>query len=216
MATVNLANFFSGAALAIANAQNHPDIAAALDSLGYDAATLQEGQARLDTALNLHTTQIKEYGEQHAATQIFNQTFAQADKNYSNLRRLAKIAFKGDAQRQTTLRLNDRKPKAFNPWHQQARSFYAALLTDSEAQTRLARYKITLATIQAGQSQVEQVFALNSRQQQEKGKAQNATQQRDQAIKSLSEWLSDFKTVARIALADRPQLLEALNLGVIP
>ncbi len=112
--------------------------------------------------------------------------------------------------------MNERKAKAFNPWYDQARHFYTALLADAEAQTKLARYKITLEVLQAAQSQVEQAFALNSAQEQEKGEAQDTTQRRDVAVEALDEWLDEFKVIARIALEDSRQLLEALNLGAIP
>ena len=215
MSTINtsFSDFFTEAAMVLTNAREHPEIAAALDAFGYDAATLQAGQALLDTARDLYDAQIKEYGEQHAATQAFLDASGRADKAYAAHRRLAKIAFKGDAQRQTDLHLNDRKPRPFNSWYQQARHFYTALLADTEAQTQLARYKVTLEALQTALSDVEQAFTLKSSQEQEKGEAQEATQQRDAAIDALDEWLSDFKVVARIALEDTPQLLEALNLA---
>lgn len=53
-------------------------------------------------------------------TQAFVAASQQADKIYAAHRRLAKIAFKGDAQRQTDLHINDRKPKAYAPWYEQA------------------------------------------------------------------------------------------------
>lgn len=217
MTTINFAlpDFFANAALIFDNSQSTPHIAAALDAFGYDAATMEEGQVLFETARSLYDAQIREYGEQHAATQAFNEAVAQADKSYAALRRLAKVAFKGDAQRQTDLRLNERKPQVFSPWYEQARHFYTALLSDTEAQSQLTRFRITPEALQAGQAQVEQAFALNSAQEQEKGEAQEATQQRNTAIEALAEWLNDFKVVARIALEDSPQLLESLNLGAI-
>ena len=212
----SFSNFFAGAELILNNAQQHPDIAAALEVFGYDAATLQEGQDLLIAARSRYDAQIREYGEQHAATQAFKEATKQADKTYSTHRRLAKIAFKQDPQRQTDLRLNDRKPSAFNPWYEQARHFYTALLADTDAQTRLARYRITLDVLQTAQGEVTQAFALNSSQEREKGEAQSATQDRDGAVEALDEWLSEFKAIARIALDETPQLLEALNLGAIP
>ena len=217
MSTINtsFSNFFTEAATVLANSQEHSEIAAALDAFGYDAIVLQEGQALLDTARNLYDAQIKEYGEQHAATQAFVEASRQADKAYAAHRRLAKIAFKNDVQRKTDLHLNDRKPQAFKPWYEQARHFYTALLADTEAQTQLARYKITLEALQEAQAQVEQTLNLNNVQEQEKGEAQEATQQRNASIEALDEWLSDFRVVARIALEDTPQLLEALNLRTV-
>lgn len=211
-----LPNFFTGAATILSNAQGQPQIAAALDAFGYDAAALQAGQTLFDAARSLYDAQIKEYGEQHAATQALNEAVTSADKAYAAHRRLAKIAFKTDAQRQTDLHLNDRKPEAHNPWYEQARHFYTAVVADTEAQTQLAKYKITLEALQAAGALVEQTMSLKTAQEKEKGEAQDATQQRNAAISALDEWLADFKVVARIALEDNPQLLEALNLGAIP
>lgn len=109
-----------------------------MDAFGYDAAALAEGQALLDAARGLYDAQIKEYGEQHAATQAFGEATKAADKVYAAHRRLAKIAFKNDSQRKTDLHLNERKPEAFNPWYEQARHFYTALLADTDAQAQLA------------------------------------------------------------------------------
>ena len=213
--TISLSDFFTEATVLLTNALEHPEIAAALEALGFDAAVIQEGMALLEDARSLYDLQIREYGEQHAATQVFAEASRQADKVYATHRRLAKIAFKNDPQRKTDLHLNEIKPRAFSPWYEQARHFYTALLADADAQTQLARYKVTLEAIQAAQTKVEQAFTLKTSQEQEKGEAQEATQKRDAAIAALDEWLSDFKVVARIALEDTPQLLEALGLRTI-
>lgn len=218
MSVINtsMSAFFAGATTILTNVQNQAAIAAALEAFGYDAAAIQEGLALLNTARNLYDVQIREYGEQHAATQAFENACSQADKAYAAHRRLAKIAFKADAQRQTDLHLTNRKPKAYAPWYEQARHFYTAVLADTEAQTQLTQFRVTLEALQAAQAQVEQTMTLKTTQEKEKGEAQDATQQRDAAIAAIEAWLADFKVVARIALADQPQLLEALNLGVIP
>lgn len=213
--STSLSDFFAQANVLLTNAQEHADIAAALDAYGYDAATLAEGQALLDTARGLYDAQIREYGEQHAATQAFVDASEAADKDYGDHRRLAKLAFKSDAQRKTDLHLNERKPQAFNPWYEQARHFYTAILADTEAQTELARYKITPEDLSAAQAQVEQVSTLKNTQEQEKSEAQDATQERNASIEALDEWLGDFRVVARIALEDSPQLMEALKMGTI-
>jgi len=213
--STSLSDFFAEATTLLANAQEHPEISAALDAFGYDAAALAEGQALLDAARGLYDSQIKEYGEQHAATQALVDATKAADKPYAAHRRLAKIAFKSDPQRKTDLHLNERKPEAFNPWYEQARHFYTALLADTEAQTQLARYKITAEDLSAAQAQVEQVSTLKNTQEQEKGEAQEATKKRDSAIEALDDWLGDFRVVARIALEDTPQLIEALKMGTI-
>jgi len=212
----SLSDFFTDAATIVANAQQQPEIAAALDTYGYDTAAIQQGQTLLATARSLYDLQIKEYGEQHGATQAFEAACRQADKTYAAHRKLAKVAFKNDAQRQTNLRLNERKSQVYALWHEQARHFYTALLADPAAQTQLTRYKITPEALQAALALVDQAETLKTAQEKEKGEAQNATVQRDAALLALDDWLADFKVVARLALADTPQLLESLKLGAIP
>ena len=57
---------------------------------------------------------------------------------------------------------------------------------------------------------LEQVAELNSVREREKVEAQQATKDRDAALSALRAWLSEFRAVAKIALADTPQQLEAL------
>lgn len=218
MSVINtsMSAFFAGAETMLTNAREQPEIAALLENYGYGAIEIQEGQTLLNTARSLYDAQIQEYGEQHAATQAFAEATKRADKVYSAHRKLAKIAFKNDTQRQTDLKLNDRKPNAYAAWYEQARHFYETLLSDTEAQAELSKYNISGDALQAAQEQVEQTRDLKSEQEKERGEAQEATKQRDAALEALEEWLSDFKVVARIALQDAPQLLEALGLGAIP
>jgi hypothetical protein len=59
---------------------------------------------------------------------------------------------------------------------------------------------------------VEEVENLHIKQLSEKSAAQQATQKRDEAFDELCDWYSDFRGIARIALYDDPQLLEALGI----
>lgn len=44
-----------------------------------------------------------------------------------------------------------------------------------------------------------------------KGEAQNATQVKNAAFKKLDAWMREFYAVAKVALYDTPQLMEALG-----
>jgi hypothetical protein len=56
--------------------------------------------------------------------------------------------------------------------------------------------------------EVESLWAIY---QKEIGDAQNFTKIKDSAIAKMNTWMYEFYTVARLALKDQPQLLEALG-----
>lgn len=94
----------------------------------------------------------------------------------------------------------------------QARQFYLNALADATVSEKMADYGITQAKLENGKALLDQAEAANAAQKKEKGEAQQATQERDKAMDSLEEWLSDFIVIARIALEDKPQLLEKLGI----
>ena len=46
------------------------------------------------------------------------------------------------------------------------------------------------------------------------GIAQNQTQKKDEAIKKIDDWMSDFIKIARVAFDDNKQMLEQLGIVV--
>ena len=61
---------------------------------------------------------------------------------------------------------------------------------------------------------VNQVVKAQAIQLKEMGEAQSATLAKDQAMKALDEWVSGLRAVARIAITDEPQHLEALGIMI--
>ena len=94
----------------------------------------------------------------------------------------------------------------------QARQFYLNALEDTTVLEKMAGFGITQAKLENGKTLLEQAEAANAAQKKEKGEAQQATQERDQTMDNLEEWLSDFIVIARIALEEKPQLLEKLGI----
>ena len=72
----------------------------------------------------------------------------------------------------------------------------------------------TEAILTTALQEIDQIYELQETINREQGDAQNATQVRDMKFEELIDWLSDYETVARIALADQPQLLEKLGIVV--
>jgi len=213
---MNIDEFLSWAQVVLDNARNVPEIAEAVARYGYDEPRMQEGVDMLAENRQLQADQVREYGEQYLATEALHAAWRQADKTYSTHRELVRLAFRSSPNMQAKLGLGEAKKRSLSGWLGQATVFYTNLLSDANALAELARYNLTLEALQAGQAEVGQVAQLNAAQEKEKYEAQQATKDRDAALDALNDWLVEFCGVAKIALADQPQQLEALQIAVVP
>ncbi len=94
---------------------------------------------------------------------------------------------------------------------QEIKTFYEQAQSHSEAQPLLEKFKINKAAVDAQVAQIQQVETLRAAYEKEKGESQDATQQKNKAFATLSDWVREFYAVAQIALDDRPQLLESIG-----
>lgn len=210
----NIDSYLQQVRLAIQNGQS-PDIAAALAVYGYDAAKTSAGTPLLANAEAMQAAQKKEYSEQHAATTALGEAWKAADKTYGIHRKLAKLALRDDPDGQKALMLHEPKAQTLDPWLGQAGVFYKNLLESADLLAAMAVYNITDLMLTAARDAVVQVAVLNGDQEREKSEAQRATKSRDAALDALDVWYNEFRTLARIALEDDPQRLEALGLGTV-
>lgn len=204
--------FLKQARLAIANAQETPAIAAALAEFGYGAERMQQGQALYDAALTAQQQQQIEYGDQYGATAALQEARDRAQASYMRLVKISRIVTRNDPARQQKLGLNGARRQSLSGWLQQAQQFYVCALGDADFLAGLAEYGMSQEKVTAGRTELDAVVAAQDLQARERGEAQAATQTRDLAFDALREWLSDFITIARIALEEQPQLLESLGI----
>lgn len=201
------------ASLAIDNALTDAEIQAAMSEFGYDAARINAGKSLYDAAAQLHQKQKSEYGEQFAATQELQQKWDEATKTYMKQVKVARVALQSDYGAYLKLGLAGNRKRTLSGWLVQARQFYSNALADADVMAKLALFGMTQAKLEAAQTLVDAVEAANAAQKKEIGEAQQATADRDNALDSLEDWLGDFIAIARIALEEKPQLLE--KMGVV-
>jgi hypothetical protein len=162
----------------------------------------------------LHQKQMKEYGEQFAATDEVSKAREKANAVYMMYVKLARLAFEKDRYVYGSLQLNGRRNESHSGWLRQASTFYNHALEDKNIQTGLALMGITFEKLKAGQKLVKDFEIKLDKQIMESSQAQKATELRDQALDRMNDWMYKFIKVSRIALQDSPQDLEALGLTI--
>ncbi|MFO8010266.1 MAG: hypothetical protein R6U89_05565 [Dehalococcoidia bacterium] len=204
------------AELALENALADPDIQAALAPYGYDEARLQEGKDLFSEGRELAVKQQSEYGQQYGSTESLYNSWEEANKSYMNCLKVARIALRDYTAAEAALMLSGDRKNSFSGWHEQAQTFYGNLLGTPEYLEEMARFGYTQESICAEASLVQAVIEANLEQEARKGLAQDATRSRDDKMDELDQWMSDFKTIAIMALEPDSQTLEKLGFGAIP
>lgn len=200
--------------LRINNSLSDAKVLNAVAPFGYTETKLNEGASLLNAATELVEAQKREYGEVDAAQEAYETQRQQAHKSYMVILAISKIAFKNDVQAISTLDLTGRRATTLSGWLNQTRNFYHAILANETWKAALAAYGQTEEVLTAQLAAVDAVSAASEARKKELGDAQNATQERDEKLEELLDWVSDYEVIARIALMDKPQLLEKLGIVV--
>lgn len=202
------------AQVAIHNALDDVELQDYLAEYGYDREKLEAGRVLYQATVVAQQTQQVKYGDQYNATDTVNRLREEADETYMRYVEVARIALRDRRGVAAKLNLRGRRKKAIAGWIVQVRQFYDNLLSDADLMESMAEFGVTQAKLEAGRAQVDAVEEANRIQDKLRGEAQDATQARDAALEALDRWMSDFIAIARLALKERPQLLEKLGIVV--
>lgn len=195
----------------IENALNYPDILKKLSACGYDRKRLQEGKALNEKAQLLQLAKQERYGARIESTKMLESDTSLTKAIYNEHVALARIVFKNRPGMQEKLQISGRRKYGREEWLAQAIAFYSKTEEIGEA---MAKFGITQEVLTQTGAMVEALFAARQQQMQRIGEAQHATDQRDEALREMDDWMKDFRIAARLALKDTPQLLEVLGIKV--
>lgn len=200
--------------VAFENAQAQSAISATLAEFGYDATTIASGQALLTAATDAYNLNKTEDDETTAAYAAFTNKKDEVAATYSLHRKKAKVLFRKDALTADKLMITGSLSQTYIKWLENVKKFYAVATVDTAIQTKLATLKVSAEDLTAANTAVTELESARATYLREKGESQDATKAKDAAMSQLEDWMVEFYAVARIALEDNPQLLEALGLLV--
>ena len=199
--------------VALENVTAQPEIATIMAEFGYDAALIEDGKQLFTQTRQVYDLNVKEDDETSQAYSNYTEKRKSLEDTYSLHRKKAKVIFRKDLEIMKRLVLDGSVPKSYVRWLEVAKKFYTEVLADTELQTKLSRLKVTVEDLNAANTLISELDTARAEYLREKGESQDSTKQKDATFSNLDDWMSEFYAVARIALEDNIQLLEAL--GVI-
>jgi hypothetical protein len=200
--------------VALENAECQPEIAKIMIEFGYDSNVITQGKELFTITRQAYDMNVKEDDESSLAYSNLTGKRNLLEDTYSLHRKKAKVVFRKDPITMQKLSIDGSIPRAYVRWLETVKKFYSEVLSDNEVQTKLSRLKLTAEDLNAANTLISELEAARSEYLKEKGESQDSTKQKDAAFATLDDWMSEFYAVARIALEDNLQLLEALGVLV--
>ena len=190
--------------------ENDPTAQTQLEAYGFGAAHRQVGQQRLSMLQNLLSERTNREQERWALSQQINAGLKAVRDQLREHARIARFALNDDQTRLHSLKIDK---ITLRTWEcvEQAIFFYQQL-----QQQNIALDKFGLSKKEVQQSLEAATTLLKQKKQRirQKGRAEQGTQQIQQAQAALRDWLVEFRGIARVAYRQQPQLLEMFGMPV--
>ncbi len=210
---VNLDAKLLAAQIAIDNSLSDEEIGGYLNNFGYDQARITVGKVLYEQTRSLQQKQNVDYASQKTVTGDLKVKQTATHKEYMKFVKVSRVCLKDDVAATQKLALNGRRiTNTFAGWYSQVNQFYLNAISDDEVIAKLTGFGVLKEHLEAGKAMLDEVSQVNASQENEKGEAQQATHERNKTAALLSDWMSDFTAIARVALVEKPQLLEKLGI----
>ncbi len=196
---------------AMENVTTMPEIQTRMAGFGYNAPKMKQGKTLIDRVNLLHILKKDKYDERQQIALTLAEDTATCRRQYMEHVKVAREAFRKEPALKRQLQIDRAIPKRLSLWLPMAQSFYTKL---AEVHSQMTRYAITVEEISQARMMVASIQGQREGKLAKKGEAENTTHQRDLAQKEMRAWMKDFYSVARVALKDSPQLLEAIGIAV--
>ncbi len=203
-------NLEEAALLAITNTENNPERQQQLAMFGFGPARFNTGKALLKTFSQKQEAQTRCQDEQWALSQQLNASLLAVSDQFREHVLVVQASFRHDAELLHALRIDRLAARRWARVRQMI-YFYRQL---KDRGVSLANYKVSDKELQQAYTNATQLLQLKQERADKKSLAEQCTQDKMQVQKELRQWVSDFRTTARMAFREQPQALEAYGISV--
>jgi len=197
--------------LMLKKAENHPDIAKALDGMGYTSEKLKEGIEVLRSTREIYDANSRKKDDLSIHYRAFSRKKKAVEQTHRMHRKKARILSRNDADMERRLAIKGPYPTKYFLWMENLRKFYSEAAGDPRLQEKLMQLRLTKKDIDQGLEDIATLEEMYARYKLLTGESKQSTVDKRKAFKHLHVWMIDFYAVARMALKKNPELLDALH-----
>lgn len=205
-----IAEQLNAAQVAINNSQADEEIQALVSGFGYSvgrSGKLAEGCGLVERAQAAVLAQTQAAGAQKDATLALQAAKVAATDAYQALAKVARATC--DPAQLKALGLSGKMPIDTAGFLKAAYVLFDSAVTTPV----LAGFGYSAEKLAAERSKVTAYDEANRKQEAAKGTAQQATREQEAALQALNEWVAQYLKIAKVALREKPQLLEKLGIA---
>lgn len=199
--------------LKLTNANNQSIIKESMAKYGFNDAKLAAGNDLLQNTVNIWDFNKQEDVETAQASNKFKTVKQELHTLFMEHRTKARDLMLIDhPDAVVALKLAGNTPDAYQDWLALVKLFYKGLDNNPPYKETLFEFNISEADLTKAKDLIVSVEHNRSEYLREVGESEDATKQKDAAFATMAKWMKKFDAAARHALADHPQLLEALGI----
>lgn len=212
MKVQNVTQTIYEAELIITNVMRSEQIQKNLANYGFPPKRIKEGERLLKVAQQLKALMEDQQEARYETSQAWLTDFQNAKATYQGYVNLARTVYRDQPVILRKLKIDRPTPNQQQLWIEQAVHFYTKVSTYKEAIQQ--RYGLSSEVWTQALAEVETLLASRSERLHLRAQAQQATEQRNRSLIELHAWIKELKYIAKVALKDDPQWLEALGMVV--
>lgn len=206
-----IAERLNAANVAISNAMGETNIGVLLGEFGYKTPQLSEGLALYEAADGAVKRQVAAVGDQDTASERQKATEKAARKAYQDLAQVARAIFQKNKAALSVLGLDKAMPDAMPLFLTMATALFDNASHDPAIAAALATRGYSAEKLSGERAKIVQMSAAIQAHQAAIGASQQATDDQNDALDALDDWMAEFLKIAKVALSKKPQLLEKLG-----
>ncbi len=202
------------AQLSIHNTQDDPEIQNRVAKYGYTPEKMLEGKALYTAAVQQVNEQDMAIGTEKKASESVEILKKQAFDIYQSLSQVCEAIYIKDKTKLVILGIKGKMPTKIPAFLKAARTLFENA-QKSEIQAELGMFGYNIEKLQNEFEKILDLEKALQKREQSKGTKQQGTREKSAAIKIMNDWIKQYLKIAKVALKDKPELLEKLGVRVL-